>query len=83
MAGLGPILLSLEPGVAVMVATRSLVLFRPDAGDGLPSPRVLWARWRLRAELRRLLEGGPHMLADVGLTADEVKAELAKPIWRA
>ncbi len=66
-----------------MVATRSLVLFRPAAGNGLPSPRTLWARWRLRAELRRLLEGGQHMLADVGLTADQVKAELAKPIWRA
>lgn len=66
-----------------MVATRSLALFRPDAGSSLPGPRTLWARWRLRAELRQLLEAGQHMLADVGLTADEVKAELAKPIWRA
>jgi len=66
-----------------MMAARALPLLPQRAVAGLPSPRMLLARWRQRAELRQLLEAGDHLLADVGLTADEVKAKLAKPIWRA
>ena len=42
---------------------------------------VVWeTRSRTRAALRRL---PPEMYPDLGLTAREVTAELAKPFWRA
>ena len=46
-----------------------------------------WAAWRtrrrFRRDLRRLLEVGPHMVADIGLTLDEARRDAAKPFWRA
>ena len=46
-----------------------------------------WAVWRtrrrFRRELRRLLQVGPHMLADIGLTLEEAQRESIKPFWRA
>lgn len=36
-----------------------------------------------RAELRRLLRVGPHMIADIGLDPEAACAEAAKPFWKA
>ena len=44
----------------------------------------LWGtRRRYRAELRRLLRVGAHLLADIGLPLAAARAEAAKPFWRA
>jgi uncharacterized protein YjiS (DUF1127 family) len=40
------------------------------------------ARQHFRSELRRLMALGPHMIADIGLTLDEVSDEAARPFWR-
>ncbi|WP_227010603.1 hypothetical protein [Pelagibius marinus] len=40
-------------------------------------------RRQRRAELRRLLRIGPHMLADVGMDSATALAESRKPLWRA
>jgi len=45
-----------------------------------------WAAWRtrrrFRRDLKRLLQVGPHMVADIGLTHEEAQRESAKPCWR-
>jgi uncharacterized protein YjiS (DUF1127 family) len=41
------------------------------------------ARRRYRAHLRRLLQVGRYMIADIGLALDEVLEETEKPFWRA
>jgi uncharacterized protein YjiS (DUF1127 family) len=40
------------------------------------------ARRHCRRELRRLLDVGPHMIADVGLTLDQARDEITQPFWR-
>jgi uncharacterized protein YjiS (DUF1127 family) len=40
------------------------------------------ARRHYRRELRRLLDVGPHMIADVGLTLDQARDEMTQPFWR-
>ena len=40
------------------------------------------ARRHCRRELRRLLDVGPHMIADVGLTLDQARDEVTQPFWR-
>jgi uncharacterized protein YjiS (DUF1127 family) len=44
--------------------------------------RVLERRLRYRRDLQRLLALGPHMIADIGLTLEEARREVAKPFWR-
>jgi uncharacterized protein YjiS (DUF1127 family) len=39
-------------------------------------------RRRYRSDLRRLLRVGPHMIADIGLTLEQARREIAKPVWR-
>ncbi|MGD9511651.1 MAG: hypothetical protein AB7I59_26625 [Geminicoccaceae bacterium] len=39
-------------------------------------------RRRYRAELRRLLRTGPHLLADIGLTPAVAACEARLPFWR-
>jgi uncharacterized protein YjiS (DUF1127 family) len=34
-------------------------------------------------DLKRLLRVGPYMIEDVGLTLEEVKREIEKPLWQA
>jgi uncharacterized protein YjiS (DUF1127 family) len=41
------------------------------------------ARRQFRRELRRLLNLGPHLIADIGLTLDQARKEVARPFWRA
>jgi uncharacterized protein YjiS (DUF1127 family) len=44
---------------------------------------AIWqARRHYRRELARLLIVGPHMIADIGLTADNAREEKARPFWR-
>lgn len=44
---------------------------------------AIWqARRHYRRELARLLIVGPHMIADIGLTADNARQEIARPFWR-
>lgn len=51
--------------------------------------RFLWAlagilrRWRERRELKQLLAFDGYLLADMGVTREQVAAELAKPLWKA
>ena len=44
------------------------------------------ALWQQRAdtrqELERLLHSSPHLIADVGLTVERARREIAKPVWR-
>ena len=44
---------------------------------------VWHARRHYRRELQRLLAVGPHMIADIGLTLDNAREEMARPFWRA
>ncbi len=43
----------------------------------------LQRRRQRRAELRRLLRVGPHMVADVGMDYAAALAESRKPLWQA
>lgn len=40
-------------------------------------------RARRRAELKRLLRVGPHLVADIGLDYEDVRAECRKAPWQA
>ena len=40
-------------------------------------------RMRLRWDLEQRSKDAPHLIDDIGLTEDEVKAEISKPFWRA
>ncbi|WP_432349821.1 DUF1127 domain-containing protein (plasmid) [Shinella yambaruensis] len=40
------------------------------------------ARLRFRWDLARKAAETPHLIDDIGLTPDEVAAEIAKPFWR-
>lgn len=46
----------------------------------------LFATWRERAFFRENLatkaRDTPHLIGDIGLTMDQVRDELAKPLWR-
>lgn len=55
----------------------------------LPVPATLsallaaWdARLRFRWDLARKAAETPHLIDDIGLTRDEVAAEIAKPFWQ-
>ena len=43
---------------------------------------VTWKRrCSVRAELEHLRETSPHLICDIGLTLEEVEAEVAKRFW--
>jgi uncharacterized protein YjiS (DUF1127 family) len=48
--------------------------------------KALWSLWRerrrYRADLKRLLKVGPHMIADIGLALETARLESRKPFWR-
>jgi uncharacterized protein YjiS (DUF1127 family) len=49
----------------------------------LPALLADWrVRRRYRAELRRLLRTGQHLLADIGLTPAAAAHEACLPFWR-
>ncbi len=50
----------------------------------LPGLVATWSgRMRLRWQLARMAEAGPHLVDDIGLTRGQIEAEIAKPFWRA
>jgi uncharacterized protein YjiS (DUF1127 family) len=60
---------------------------RPAPRGGRPvalrdAARAAAERACYRQELRRLLELGPHLIDDIGLTLEEARSEAAKPLWR-
>jgi uncharacterized protein YjiS (DUF1127 family) len=40
-------------------------------------------RKRFRWELEEMAKTAPHLIADIGLTKEELEAEVAKPFWKA
>jgi uncharacterized protein YjiS (DUF1127 family) len=46
----------------------------------------IFATWRERVVLRRalaeMLEANPHMIDDIGMTKQEVEAEITKRFWQ-
>jgi uncharacterized protein YjiS (DUF1127 family) len=52
----------------------------------LAIPRSTIAIWRerirLRWELAEMARDNPHLIDDIGLTRQQVEAEIAKPFWR-
>ena len=47
--------------------------------------QLLRSEWRkrrnYRADLRRLLATGPHLIPDIGLSTEEAVQEASKPFW--
>ncbi len=47
--------------------------------------QLLRNEWRkrrnYRADLRRLLETGPHLIPDIGLKTEDAMKEASKPFW--
>jgi uncharacterized protein YjiS (DUF1127 family) len=72
------------PAGARPAAPGSPVSGRRRLVSGLAAAWAAWrTRRRFRRDLRRLLQVGPHMVADIGLTPEEAQRESAKPFWRA
>jgi len=45
--------------------------------------RAEWLRRRIyRSDLNRLLGVGEYMITDIGLTLDDARREIQKPVWR-
>lgn len=66
---------------ATLLSPSGVALVRLLAG--LRRTLAEWdRRRRFRSDLKRLLAVGPHMIADVGLTLDATRREIAKPLWR-
>ena len=58
-------------------------LQRPRRAD-FKGPWTEWRRRRrYREDLDRLLRTGPHLIADIGLTVEAARREIAKPFWHA
>jgi uncharacterized protein YjiS (DUF1127 family) len=59
----------------------------PGRRPTLSTPRNMLATWRWRRrfrwELEDRLRADPHLIDDIGLTRQQVEAEIAKPFWRA
>ncbi|CDX36920.1 hypothetical protein MPLA_1870024 [Mesorhizobium sp. ORS 3359] len=60
----------------------------PDAHAAEQRPGLfgLLSAWgeraRFREELATKARDTPHLIGDIGLTMDQVRDELAKPLWR-
>jgi uncharacterized protein YjiS (DUF1127 family) len=65
-----------------------LALLRPAAVPLMPFSaaakelRVWRHRHHYRADLRRLLLVGPHLIKDIGLELDKAMTESRKPFWK-
>ena len=66
--------------------TTTALTHAPASGRSAADFCGLLTEWRrrrrYRAELRRLLSTGPHLLEDIGLTAAGAAREAALPFWR-
>lgn len=67
------------------MTTTALKRVRVSSRNGLDFLALL-AEWRrrrrYRAELRRLLSTGPHLIKDIGLAMSDVEREAFSPFWR-
>ncbi|MGE7467871.1 DUF1127 domain-containing protein [Bosea sp. NPDC003192] len=52
----------------------------------MAGPHGILAIWRERIRVRwklaQMAQENPHLLKDIGLTTQQVEAEIAKPFWR-
>lgn len=56
---------------------------RPGYRPGLFGLLSAWGeRARFREELATRARDTPYLIGDIGLTMDQVRDELAKPLWR-
>ncbi len=74
------------PPQSPRVTTTAALTHAPVSGRSAADFRGLLTEWqrrrRYRAELRRLLSTGPHLLEDIGLTVSGAAREAALPFWR-
>jgi uncharacterized protein YjiS (DUF1127 family) len=67
--------------------TLPLAIERASQERTRQRPAEILSAWRarrhFRKELRRLLAAGPHMIADIGLTLEQTREEIARPFWQA
>jgi uncharacterized protein YjiS (DUF1127 family) len=72
---------------ALAIPASALPVDGSSRGSGTLGGSGLFSEWRLRrryrADLRRLLSLGPHLVADIGLNPIEAAWEAAKPVWKA
>lgn len=62
---------------------RTTMLSLPFAGPLTRQPRRLIRAWADRQATRRALDRlDAHLLDDIGITAQEARAETAKPFWQ-
>jgi uncharacterized protein YjiS (DUF1127 family) len=61
-------------------------LFNGKLAQRIAGVSDILAKWkhrrRYRADLARLLCVGCYMIDDIGLTLDEARREIKKPLWR-
>ncbi|MCA1404451.1 DUF1127 domain-containing protein [Ensifer sp. IC3342] len=66
-----------RPGMLTDVSRRHYSLAT------LQSILATWdERIRFRWDLEQKAKDNPHLIDDIGLTKDQVEAEIAKPFWR-
>ncbi len=68
------------PEPAIYRAIRAITA--AGIGDARAAIRAGLERHRYRQDLRRLLQAGPHMIDDIGLTRSQALQEVEKPFWR-
>ena len=60
---------------------------RQGLGHLLARFQQLWQEWKqrrhFRSELYRLMRISPRLVIDIGLTVEEARREIEKPVWRA
>jgi len=57
---------------------------RRDSPATLLDIITVWEeRRRFRWELEEMAKTNPHLITDIGLTKEELEAEVAKPFWKA
>jgi len=59
--------------------------FQADPVLEIPGTGIITAVWQwfqTGRQRQALSELDPHLLADIGLSSEDVRAELAKPFWR-
>ena len=65
-----------------MIDVIALPAAQTRALKGVTLLAVWRARSYQRAEYRRLLRTGAHLVRDIGLVPDRAAADAAKPFWR-
>jgi uncharacterized protein YjiS (DUF1127 family) len=67
-----------------MLKTTAIIAPRVDWWAGLVRLAGLLTEWQSRAEQREVLASlDDRQLEDIGVSRAEVRAEIAKPFWRA